>query len=119
MANRNLDAEELKRAHLLIDEIRKQIERLAGGDSGLQFAYRRKIYKELIYDERLKPIARRKIKIQKFDEQRGKCAHCHEDMSIQYSELDRRNAVDGYTIENTELVHGKCHQARQAAKRYT
>jgi hypothetical protein len=64
-------------------------------------------------------MARRKIKIQKHDDQHGKCAHCNEDMTIQYSELDRKNAADGYTVENTELVHAKCHQARQAAKRYT
>jgi hypothetical protein len=64
-------------------------------------------------------MARRKTKIQKFDQQRGKCAHCNEDMTIKYSELDRKNAADGYTMENTELVHAKCHQARQAAKRYT
>jgi hypothetical protein len=24
-----------------------------------------------------------------------------------------------YTAENTDLVHAQCHQARQAAKRYT
>jgi hypothetical protein len=111
MANRNLSPDELKCAHSVIVEVRRKIDELTAGDSGLRFAYRRKIYKELIYDECLKPMARRKIKIQKFDEQRGKCAHCHEDMSIQYSELDRKKAADGYTIENTELVHAKCHQA--------
>ena len=40
-------------------------------------------------------------------------------MPVAYSELDRKNAADGYTVENTELVHANCHQARQAAKRYT
>lgn len=39
-------------------------------------------------------------------------------MTILYSELDRKNASDGYTLENTELVHAKCHQERQAAKGY-
>lgn len=53
------------------------------------------------------------------DLQHGKCAHCNEEMAIQYSELDRKNAVDGYTIENTELVQAKCHRDRQAAKGYT
>jgi hypothetical protein len=119
MTNRNLNDEELKSAHTLLDEIRRKIDMLAGNDSDLRFAYRRKIYKELIYDERLKPMARRKIKIQKFDQQHGKCAHCNGDMTIQYSELDRKNAADGYTIENIELVHAKCHQLRQAAKHYS
>ena len=119
MANRNLNAGELGKAHLLLVEIRGRLELLAGGNSDLLFAYRRKIYKELIYLERGKPMMRRKIKIQKYDLQCGKCAHCYDDMTIQFSELDRMNAADGYTIENTELVHAKCHQARQAAKGYT
>jgi hypothetical protein len=118
VANRNLDAEELKQAHLLLDDIRRRLEILAGDDIHLLFAYRRKIYKELIYLERGKPMARRKIKIQRYDLQHGKCAHCNADMAIQYSELDRKNAADGYTLENTELVHAMCHQARQAAKGY-
>ena len=58
MANRNLDAEELKRAHSLLEEIRGKLETLAGGDPHLLFAYLRKIYKELIYSERGKPMAR-------------------------------------------------------------
>jgi hypothetical protein len=119
MPNRNLDAEEMKKANSLPSEIRTRIDELADGDALLLFAYRRKIYKELIYLERGKPMARRKVKIQKFDQQHGKCAHCSEDMTILYSELDRKNAADGYTLENTELVHAKCHQARQAAKGYT
>jgi hypothetical protein len=119
VANRNLDTEELKQAHLLLDDIRRKLEILADGDLQLLFAYRRKIYKELIYLERGKPMARRKIKIQRYELQHGKCAHCNEDMVIQYSELDRKNAADGYAMENTELVHAKCHQARQAAKGYT
>jgi hypothetical protein len=40
-------------------------------------------------------------------------------VTLKYSELDRKIAARGYTAENTELVHAKCHQARQAAKRYT
>lgn len=119
MANRNLNSEELKLAHLLLDEIRVKLDALAASDPNLLFAYRRKIYKELIYLERGKPMTRRKIKIQKFDQQSGKCAHCNREMTIRFSALDRKNAVDGYTIENTELVHEECHRARQAAKGYT
>jgi hypothetical protein len=39
-------------------------------------------------------------------------------MPLKYSELDRKNAADGYTPENRDLVHAKCHQERQAAKGY-
>jgi hypothetical protein len=46
-------------------------------------------------------------------------AHCGGEMKISYSELDRKNAVEGYTTENTEIVHAECHRARQAAKGYS
>jgi hypothetical protein len=119
VANRNLTAEELKRAHKLLGEIRENLEKLAGGDRLLLFAYRRKVVKELGYDERGKPGERNKLKLLKWGQQNRKCAHCGEEMPLRYSELDRKNAVDGYTEENTELVHAKCHQDRQAASRYT
>jgi hypothetical protein len=91
---------------------------LTAGDPHLLFAYRRKIVKELIYDERGKPIARAKMKALKWGQQNGKCVHCGEALELKYSELERRSPIDGYTAENTELVHAKCHQARQAAKDY-
>jgi hypothetical protein len=119
MANRNLDAEELKKANDLLREIRDRLAKLAVGDPELLFAYRRKVIKELGYDERGKPVARAKLKAMKWGLQNGKCAHCGQEMPIKYSELDRKKAADGYTVENTELIHAKCHQERQAAKRYT
>jgi UTP:GlnB (protein PII) uridylyltransferase len=119
MPNRNLTTDELKRANKLIDQIRKRLEKLAGCDHELLFAYRRKVAKELQYDERGKPMTRRKLKAAKHAEQGGKCAHCSKKMPLRYSELDRMEAALGYTATNTELVHAKCHQARQAAKRYT
>ena len=35
------------------------------------------------------------------------------------SELDRFKASDGYTVENTRLVHHECHVADQKAKGYS
>jgi len=119
MLNSNLNAEELKLAHRLLDEIRGKLDILAAGDANLLLAYRRTVYKELIYLERGKSMTRRKIKLQKFDQQSGKCAYCSLEMKISYSELDRKNAVEGYTVANTELVHAECHRAQQAAKGYT
>jgi hypothetical protein len=119
MANRNLNADELKRANELLKDIRERLKNLAGGDRLLYFAYRRKVIKELGYDERSKPLVRAKLKALKWGQQNGKCAHCGKEMPLKYSELDRKNAADGYTPENTELVHAKCHQERQAAKGYT
>jgi len=119
MPNRNLNSDELKCANELLTDIRARLTSLAAGDPALLFAYRRKVVKELGYDERGKPVARAKLKVLKWGIQNGKCAHCGEELSLKYSELDRKNAVDGYIAENTELVHAKCHQERQAAKRYT
>jgi hypothetical protein len=119
MPNRNLAPDELKRANELLADIRARLTTLAAGDPLLLFAYRRKLVKELGYDERGKPGARAKLKALKWGQQHGKCAHCSDDLPLSYSELDRKNAADGYTVENTELVHAKCHQARQAAKGYT
>lgn len=119
MPNRNLTAAELKNANDLLTEIRERLAALAGDVPLLKFAYRRKIVKELGYDERSKPSVRAKLKAMKWGLRNGKCAECHKDMPLAYSELDRKNAADGYTVENTELVHAKCHQARQSAKRYT
>jgi hypothetical protein len=119
MPNRNLDAEERSRANDLLAEIRTRLVGLAGGDPLLLFAYRRKIVKELGYDERGKPGTRNLLKALKWGIQNGLCAHCSQSLPRKYSELDRKNAADGYTEENTELVHAKCHQERQAAKRYT
>jgi hypothetical protein len=45
--------------------------RLFGEDRELLFAYRRKVYKELICDERDKPMVRRRLKSLKREEQGG------------------------------------------------
>jgi hypothetical protein len=119
MPNRNLTPEELQRANELLADIRERLTKLAAGDPLLLFAYRRKITKELSYDERGKPVARKQLKTLKWGLQGRKCAHCGEEMPLKNSELDRKSAADGYTEANTELVHHHCHQKRQAAKGYS
>lgn len=118
MPNRQLTSEELLRANALLDEIRSKLEKLSSGDRELLFAYRRKVFKELTYDERDKPAARRKLKDQKWKEQRGLCALCGKDLPETYTVLDRLNAIDGYTKENTRLIHQECDVAHQASKGY-
>jgi hypothetical protein len=71
MANRQLSAEESVHANALLDSIRARLRGLAGEDRDLLFAYRRKVYKELIYDERDKPMVRRRLKALKREEQGG------------------------------------------------
>jgi hypothetical protein len=73
-----------------------------------------KFSKELMYDERGKPMQRRKVKEQKWKEQRGKCAICSGDLPETEAELDRIEAALGYTRENTRLVHHACHRREQA-----
>ena len=119
MPSRNLNLDELKLASALLKEIRERLTVLSNGEPLLLFAYRRKIVKELGYDERGKPGARGKMKALKWGEQQGRCAECGELLPLKYSELDRKNAADGYTQDNTELVHAECHQKRQEAKGYT
>ena len=62
MPNRTLSPDELLNAHELLDEIRARLAALAGDGSALLFAYRRKICKELTYDEHGKPAHRQKLK---------------------------------------------------------
>lgn len=52
MANRQLTPEELERANALLAEVRSRLEALSQGDKDLLFAYRRKIFKELTYQNR-------------------------------------------------------------------
>jgi UTP:GlnB (protein PII) uridylyltransferase len=118
MANRQLTQKELEHANALLDEIRAKLEALSEGEKDLLFAYRRKIYKELTYDERSKPTARRKLKDGKWKEQRGLCAICRKELPSRYTVLDRINAADGYTKENTRLIHQECDVIQQESKGY-
>jgi UTP:GlnB (protein PII) uridylyltransferase len=118
MTNRQLTPEELVHANSLLAEIRVRLEGLSEGDGELLFAFRRKIFKELTYDERSKPMVRRKLKDQKWKEQRGLCAICCKELPEKYTVLDRLHAAAGYTSANTRLIHQECDVAKQASKGY-
>lgn len=102
----------------LLQKTKDELERLAGGDSRVLWALRRKLAKELIYLERSTPAARTKLKLKKWNEQKGICPICGELLPKKNSELDRTEAMLGYTPENTRLVHHECHIADQAKKKY-
>jgi UTP:GlnB (protein PII) uridylyltransferase len=119
MANRQLTTEELVHANELLVEIRAKLHELSAGDCELLFAYRRKIYKELTYDERSKPMVRRKLKDLKWKQQSGLCALCGKSLPEKYTVLDRLNASDGYTEANTRLIHQECDVEYQASKGYS
>jgi hypothetical protein len=118
MPNRNLTADELVKANKLLLSIRRRLNTLAGGDRSLRFAYNRKIAKELVYDERGKPSARKVVKRKKWEEQGRKCAECGKDLVFAYSVADRREAEGGYPLGNFRLIHADCDYKAQAQKGY-
>ena len=118
MPNRQLNKDELALVKPILADVRERLKQLSGNNRELLFALRRKVFKELIYDERGRPADRRKLRNQKHDEQNGLCALCGKPLPLPYSELDRFNASDGYTEQNTRLVHHECHVADQAQKSY-
>lgn len=108
MPNPRLTKEQLLLANELLNSVRLRLNELSKGDSNLLFALRRKIAKELTYDERGKPSDRAKLKKLKFKEQNGICPICCKSLPDKDIILDRRAAIDGYTPENTQLVHRHC-----------
>ena len=118
MPNRQLSDEELAQANGLLEEIRERLEGLAAGDDELLFAYRRKIYKALTYDERGKPMQRKKLKDKKRAEQENRCAICGDSLPEKYVVLDRFRAAAGYTRENTRLIHQDCDAQVQESRGY-
>ena len=120
MANRRLTKDEINRLFKpLIDDIRNRLNELSGNDKELIWALRRKLVKELGYDEKGHPMLRKKLKVLKFKEQNGLCAICGKELPEKYSELDRFEAMNGYTPENTRLVHKDCHIKVHESKNYT
>jgi ribosomal protein L44E len=119
MPNRQLTSEELE--HLfapLISVARSLLLQLAHDDADLHWALRRKLAKELTYDERSNPNARRKLKALKRKEQRNKCAVCTRELPPSYNTLDRLEAMKGYTSENTQLICQKCDIDTQRRRGY-
>jgi len=120
MPNRRLTKDELSGLALpLLSHIREKIVSLSRGDVQLAWAIRRKIYKELSFDERRKPPQRKKLKAQKRKEQGNKCALCGGELTARYAVLDRIEAMGGYTKENTRLIHRDCDDDYQRSKGYT
>ena len=118
MANRNLMSAELAAANTLLAEVRAKIEEAAARDASLAWALRRKVCKELGYDERGTPTERRKLKDAKWKAQRGLCEDCGGSLPATYSVLDRIEAMKGYTPENTRLLCTTCDTRLQAERGY-
>ena len=120
MPNRKLTKEEINTLFQpLVTNVRHKLHKLSKGDSTLFWALRRKLAKELTYDERGKPMQRQKLKQVKRVEQKGKCASCGRRLPQIYIVLDRFEAMKGYTQENTRLICQKCDQRIQKERGYS
>ena len=118
MPYRNLTLEELSHANALLKSIRDQLHTLAGHEKPLLFAYRRKIAKELSYDERGKPAHRKLLKALKRGKQNGLCALCAEPLADKYMILDRLEGMGEYIESNTRLVCVSCDTKVQHERGY-
>lgn len=119
MSNRQLTLEErLKLFAPLLKQVRRRLAKLSDGDEALLWALRRKLFKELIYDERSKPMQRRALKTRKALEQGGRCAECKRKLPEKYSVLDRIRAMKGYTEKNTRVLCPACDTKIQVKRRY-
>ena len=118
---RKLSEPELEKARVLLDRMRISLKELSGDDPELLFAYRRKLAKELQYDERSKPTQRKSLKRRKLISQDGKCAICGNPLppAALGSVLDRLNAMDGYTDVNTRLLCRDCDLKTRRERAFT
>ncbi len=119
-SNRRLTDQELQGlAKPLLEEVRARLVQVSAGDESLRWALRRKLYKELAYDERNKPMYRRALKAAKRKEQGGLCVLCRKRLPKIGSILDRLKAMGGYTAKNTRLLCPACDTAVQTKRRYS
>jgi hypothetical protein len=119
MPNRQLtDAERKALFSPLIADVRSRLTDLSAGDDALHWALRRKLAKELMYDERGKPMHRVILKAQKRVEQSNSCAICRGALPEPGAVLDRLEAMKGYTMENTRLLCPACDTKEQQRRGY-
>jgi hypothetical protein len=111
--NRRLSPDEQMAAKQTLDQVRQLIKQAAREDKAHIWALRRYIYIRLQHDERGKPLQRKMLKLKRMVSQKGKCAICGESLPERGAELDRFNAMDGYTEQNTRLVCHRCHRKSQ------
>lgn len=106
---------------VLLAKVRRSLSEISGGDSALLFAYRRKLAKELQYDERGKPAQRRSLKRRKLAAQKGRCANCGSMLPPlgKGSVLDRAEAIIGYNESNTRLICRECDDNVQRERAFT
>lgn len=118
MPNPILNADQRQKANELLERIRAELVALAGDDSDLLFAYRRRVAKMLVYDERGGPNKRGRLKRAKMIAQGGRCLECSKPLPSSDNVLDRFSAVGGYTDANTRLICELCDRSIQRERGY-
>jgi len=117
---RKLTPEELEKARPLLEQLRVSLEGMSEGNPELLFAYRRKIARELTYDERSSPAERKSLKRRKLIAQGGKCKLCDQPHPAGLgSVLNLINAMNGYTDANRRLLCRDCDLKTQRERAYT
>jgi hypothetical protein len=107
---KNLSYENALWADEVLQNIRKQLQDRSAGDTLLLHHLRRRIVKNLGYDEKSTPYERKKLKQRKMIEQNGICAICRNALPDRgyLAVLDREVAHLGYTDANVRLIHRDC-----------
>jgi ribosomal protein L44E len=100
----------------LFADVVAKLNAASAGDAALLWALRRKLAKDLMYLERGTPMQRRALKAVKRAEQQNLCANCGRELPAQGAELDRFEAMLGYTAANTRLLCHQCHVDLQREK---
>ena len=103
----------------LIAQVRELIRNASDGDTSLYWALRRKLYKELSYDERGTPSHRKALKKRLRKLQNGLCSHCNNPLPESGAVNDRIDAIAGYTDDNVLLVCPDCDTSIQQSRGYT
>ena len=111
-----LSESELEQAWKLIEEVKDKLQALAQGDPRRLFAFRRKVYKELVYEERSTPMKRRALRARLHTAQGGVCFVCKKTHEAGFMVLDRVDPVLGYVDTNVELVCSDCDRQRQTER---
>jgi hypothetical protein len=95
-----------------------KIQAAAKGDPGLFYAFVQKIGGTILYVNRDRAIDRGKMRRLKFQKQDGLCGMCDQRLTLKGSNLHRFYAPNGYSSENTVLLHPGCHNRHHKQEKY-
>ena len=86
-----------------------EIDRYADGNEDLAFRMRRFVHARVQLKNRGTVPEREKLRRTIFEKQQGLCVACGEPIDVSGSHIHRTDS-NRYTVENTVLMHEKCHE---------